>query len=213
MYYCANEPDRKTLFEFLECVKKIRQQLGKASSAIFYESLLRTPNMSSEEIVTRFVKTLETGYSSVIASMQISELGADTAWEKELSNHRNLRKFSADILLSLNAICIRGTSWGKVLDVVQSYLKFLVPHKIMLALVSEAASYVNVSEIVHATTQIAKAVFECALDVLILLTYMTSISGQVGGLYISNWKVISCFHFIFSCTGLALLVMDIYTDF
>ncbi|KAK4476783.1 hypothetical protein RD792_015943 [Penstemon davidsonii] len=174
----GNELDQKILFELLQCVRKVSQQLGKASSAIFYESLLRTPNISTEDIVHRFVKILETGYSSSIASMQISELGADTAWEKELSNHRNLRNFSADIFLSLQAICNKANSWGKVLDVVESYLKFLVPHKVVTNLNSEAIFHINGAAIVHTTSQIAKVMFESSLDVLMLLSYMTSISGQ-----------------------------------
>lgn len=155
------------------------QQLGKASSAIFYESLLSTPHISLEEVVPRFLKILETGYSSSTAAILISELGGDTAWEKELSNHRNLRKFSTNMFLSLHALCHKANSWNKVLDVVESYLKFLVPHKIVLNLDAETVFHINGSAIVQSTSQIARVMFESVLDVLMLLSYMTSISGQV----------------------------------
>ncbi|KAG8364004.1 hypothetical protein BUALT_Bualt19G0081200 [Buddleja alternifolia] len=177
--FSGNELDRNILFELLQCVRNVSQQLGKASSAIFYESLLNTPHISSEEVVPRFLKILETGYSPSTTAIQISVLGADTAWEKELLNHRNLRKFSTNMFLSLHALCRKANSWDKVLDVVESYLKFLVPHKIVLNLDSEAIFYIEGSAIVQSTSQIAKVMFESALDVLMLLSYMTSISGQI----------------------------------
>ncbi|KAK6121287.1 hypothetical protein DH2020_044990 [Rehmannia glutinosa] len=179
LVYSGDELDRKILFELLQCLRNVTQQLGKASSAIFYESLLTTPHISSEEVVSRFLKILETGYSSSTAAILISELGADTAWEKELSNHRNLRKFSTNMFLSLHALCHKANSWEKVLDVVESYLKFLVPHKIVLNLDAEAIFHINGSAIVQSTSQIAKVMFESALGVLMLLSYMTSISGQI----------------------------------
>ncbi|KAI3448399.1 hypothetical protein Pfo_005064 [Paulownia fortunei] len=179
LVYSGDELDRKILFELLQCVRNVSQQLGKASSAIFYESLLTTPQISSEEVVSRFLKILETGYSSSTAATLISELGADTAWEKELSNHRNLRKFSTNMFLSLRALCHKANSWGKVLDVVESYLKFLVPHKIVLNSDAEAIFHINGSAVVQSTSQIAKVMFESVLDVLMLLSYMTSISGQI----------------------------------
>ncbi|KAL0387283.1 UNVERIFIED_CONTAM: Nuclear pore complex protein [Sesamum radiatum] len=107
------------------------------------------------------------------------QLGADTAWEKELSNHRNLRKFSTNMFLSLHALCHQAKSWGKVLDVVEGYLKVLVPQKIVLNMDAEANFHINTSAIVQSTCQIAKVMFESVLDVLMLLSYMTSISGQI----------------------------------
>ncbi|PIN25902.1 Nuclear pore complex, Nup160 component [Handroanthus impetiginosus] len=177
--YSGDELDRKILFELLQCIRSVSQQLGKASSAIFYESLLSSPNISSEEVVPRFLKILETGYSSSTAGILMSELGADTAWEKELLNHKNLRKFSANMFLSLHSLCHKANSWGKVLDVVESYLKFLVPHKIVLNLDAEATYHINCSAVVQSTSQIAKLMFESAFDVLMLLSYMISISGQI----------------------------------
>ncbi|KAL2491059.1 SUPPRESSOR OF AUXIN RESISTANCE1 [Abeliophyllum distichum] len=175
----GDELDREILFELQQCVSCVSQQFGKASSAIFYESLLSTPHISSEEVVPRFMKILQTGYSSSIAALQISELGADIAWEKEVSNHRSLRKFSTDMFLSLHSLCNRAKSWSKVLDVTESYLRFLVPRKVVLNFGSEAAFNVNGSAVVQATSQIAKVMFESALDVLMLLSYMVSISGQI----------------------------------
>ncbi|KAK4406816.1 Nuclear pore complex protein [Sesamum angolense] len=68
---------------------------------------------------------------------------------------------------------------GKVLDVVEGYLKVLVPQKIVLNMDAEAIFHINTSAIVQSTCQIAKVMFESVLDVLMLLSYMTSISGQI----------------------------------
>lgn len=175
----GDEFEREILFEFLQCTRNVSQQLGKASSTIFYESLLRTPHISSEEVVSRLLKILDTGYSSSTAAILISELGGDAAWEKESSNHRNLRKFSANMFLSLHVLCHKANSWDKVLDVVESFLKFLVPHKIVLDSHAEVIFHLNGSAIVQSMSQIAKVMFDSVLDVLMLLSYVTSISGQV----------------------------------
>ncbi|XP_047946839.1 nuclear pore complex protein NUP160 isoform X2 [Salvia hispanica] len=175
----GDELERNILFEFLQCVQNVSQQLGKASSTIFCESLLRTPHISFEEVVTRLLKILETGYSSSTAAILIPELGGDAALEKELSNHRNLRKFSTNMFLSFHELCHKANSWKKVLDVVESYLKFLVPHKIVLKSDEAGPFHINGSAIVHSTSQIAKVMFDSGLDICMLLSYMTSISGQL----------------------------------
>ncbi|KAG6421147.1 hypothetical protein SASPL_117696 [Salvia splendens] len=175
----GDEFERKILFEFLQCVQNVSQQLGKASSTIFCESLLRTPHISFEEVVTRLLKILETGYSSSTAAILIPELGGDAALEKELSNHRNLRKFSTNMFLSFHELCHKANSWKKVLDVVESYLKFLVPHKIVLKSDAAGPFRINGSAIVQSMSQIAKVMFDSGLDICMLLSYMSSISGQL----------------------------------
>lgn len=182
--YLGDEFEREILFDFLQCVRNVSQQLGKASSTIFYDSLLRTPHISSEEVVPRLLKILETGCSSSTAAILISELGGDAAWEKELSNHRNLRKFSTNMFLSLHELCHKANSWKKVLDVVESYLKFLVPHKIVLQSDAATTFHLNGSAVVQSMSQIAKVMFDSVLDVLMLLSYMTIISGQVSLHYV-----------------------------
>ncbi|KAL3538416.1 hypothetical protein ACH5RR_001782 [Cinchona calisaya] len=177
--FSNDELEREILFEVLQCISSVSQQLGKAASAIFYESIRSTPSISSEEVLPCLLKILETGYSSSIAALHVSEIGADVAWEKEVSNHKNLRKFSMDMFLSLHALCSRATSWGKVLDVVQSYLRFLVPRKIVHKMDFQAMLNINVSITVQATSQIAKVMFESALELLMMLNYMVSISGQI----------------------------------
>ncbi|KAF3614407.1 hypothetical protein FXO38_35698 [Capsicum annuum] len=168
------------LLEILQCVNNLSQQLSKAAPAIFYESLIRTPNFSSEEVIPRLLKNLESGYSSSVAALHIPELGTDVALDKEISYHKRLRKFSVDMFLSLHNLCSRATRWGSVLHVIESYLKFLVPQKYEHNLDSEGLFAVSTALTVQATSQVAKVMFESALDVHLLLSYMVNSSSQIG---------------------------------
>ncbi|CAN4110826.1 unnamed protein product [Withania somnifera] len=168
------------LLEILQYVNNLSQQLSKAAPAIFYQSLLRTPNLSSEEVISRLLKNLENGYSSSMEALHVSELGTDVALDKEISYHKRLRKFSMDMFLSLHNLCSIATRWGSVLHVVESYLKFLVPRKYERNLYSEGLFSVSTALIVQATSQVAKVVFKSALDVHLLLSYMVNSSSQIG---------------------------------
>ncbi|KAH9684263.1 nuclear pore complex protein NUP160 [Citrus sinensis] len=172
--------EREILFGLLRCIISISHQLGKSASAIFYESLVGTPTISAEELVPCLLKILETGYSSSVVALNMSDLGADVGREKELANHKNLRKFSIDMLLSLHALGKKAVSWDRMLNVLESYLRFLVPRKILQDLDAGAVFNISTSILVQATSQIAKVMFESALDVLLFISYLLSIGGQIG---------------------------------
>ncbi|KAE8022771.1 hypothetical protein FH972_008545 [Carpinus fangiana] len=167
------------LMEMLRCVISISQQLGKTASAIFYESLVSTSVVPSEEILHCITKILVTGYSSSAAMLHVSDTGADIAWEKKLADHKNIRKFSIDMLLSLHALREKAVTWASVLNVIESFLKFLVPRKIIHNFDAEISSSINASILVQATSQISKVMFESALDMLLFLNYLVKISGQI----------------------------------
>lgn len=114
-----------------------------------------------------------------MAALHVSELGTDVALDKEISYHKRLRKFSVDMLLSLHNLCSRATKWGRVLHVIESYLKFLVPRKYEHNLDSDGLFTVSTALTVQATSQVAKVMFESALDVHLLLSYMVNSSSQV----------------------------------
>ncbi|KAH9684272.1 nuclear pore complex protein NUP160 [Citrus sinensis] len=141
-------------------------------------SELGTPTISAEELVPCLLKILETGYSSSVVALNMSDLGADVGREKELANHKNLRKFSIDMLLSLHALGKKAVSWDRMLNVLESYLRFLVPRKILQDLDAGAVFNISTSILVQATSQIAKVMFESALDVLLFISYLLSIGGQ-----------------------------------
>ncbi|KAK4566003.1 hypothetical protein RGQ29_002278 [Quercus rubra] len=167
------------LLEVFRCVIRISQQLGKTASAIFYESRVSAPVISSEEILPCVSKILVTGYSSSAAVLHISDIGADIAWEKKMADHKNLRKFSIDMLVSLHALCKRADTWGIVLNVIENFLKFIVPRKIIHNLDAETPSSINAVTLVQATSQISQVMFETAMDILLFLTYLVNISGQI----------------------------------
>ncbi|XP_062007631.1 nuclear pore complex protein NUP160 isoform X1 [Rosa rugosa] len=176
--------DCELLAEMLRCVINVSQQLGKTASAIFYESLISAPPViSSEEIIPRLLKILETGYSSTAAVLHISDLGPDVAWEKNLADHKNLRKFSIDMMLSLHALHEKSGTWSRILSVIENYLKYLIPRKIIQKFDAEVALDINASILVQAMSQVAKVMFESALDIHLFLSYLVSISGQINMLH------------------------------
>ncbi|GLU00178.1 hypothetical protein SLE2022_175620 [Rubroshorea leprosula] len=122
---------------------------------------------------------LETGHGSIIAELHVFNLGADVAWEKEQADHKNLRKFSVDILLSLHVLYKKAASWEKVFDVLGKYLQVLVPQKVIKD--SGAGTLFNISNsiVVPAVCQIAKVMFESALDILLFVSYLVDISWQI----------------------------------
>ncbi|CAI8602479.1 unnamed protein product [Vicia faba] len=168
------------LIELLKCVTSFSQQLGKTASSIFYESLLTAPVISSEDIVHCILKVLETGYCISGAVLRRSTSGDHTIFmQKELTDHRSLRKLSVDMFLSLQGLYKKASTWDKILNVIEGLLKFLVPQKEMLKFDTEMSSNINSSIMVHSSYQIAKVMFESAWDLLLFLSYLVDISGQV----------------------------------
>lgn len=168
------------LIDLLRCVISFSQQLGKTASSIFYESLLTAPVISSEDIVHCIMKILETGYCISGPVLQTSTSGDNIiVLEKELADHKSLRKLSVDMFLSLQGLFRKASEWGKILNVIEGFLKFLVPQKIIRKFDTEISSNINSSIIVHTAYQIAKVMFETAWDFLLFLSYLVDISGQV----------------------------------
>jgi len=168
------------LIDLLRCVMSFSQQLGKTASSIFYESLFTTPLISSEDIIRYVVKILETGYCMSGPVFQTSTSGNHVVvLEKELTDHKSLRKLSVDMFLSLQSLYKKASAWGRILNVIECFLKFLVPKKVIQNFNTEVSSSINSSVIVHTTYQIAKVMFESAWDFLLFLSYLVDISGQV----------------------------------
>ncbi|CAH8297272.1 unnamed protein product [Eruca vesicaria subsp. sativa] len=171
--------EHEILSEVLKCTLKISKQWGAAPYAMYYESVTGKPVISSDEIVPRLVNILDSGYAMSIGQRLWSDLGADRAWEKELEAHKNLRTFSVEMLLSLSALCQRAGSWEKVFTIMEHYLQYLVPKKVMHNNDGEALSDICSSILVQATSQFAKLMFESAFDIFLLVSYLVNISGQV----------------------------------
>ncbi|KAL7592828.1 hypothetical protein Lser_V15G33426 [Lactuca serriola] len=175
----SNDLEQELLCEVLSCTNSLSQQLGKGTPALFYESFFSEQSMSPEDIVTRFLKVLETGYTSSIAAVHVSELGVDNAWKKEIDDHKALRKFSVDMFLSLHGLYKKASTWDKVVDVVLKYLNYLVPQKNEQKLGSEAVFDISTCITVQATSQVAQVMFESAVGILLLLSYMVKLGGQI----------------------------------
>lgn len=194
-----NDRDYEILSDVLRCVISINQRLGKTASGIFYESLAGMSVISSEEIIPCLLKILVTGYSSSAAMLPTPDVGADILWERKLADHKSVRKFSIEMLILLQTLCKKAATWGRVLDVIESFLKFLVPRKIIHNFDTEILSGVHSSILVQATSQISKVMFESTLDMLLFLRYLVKINGQVSFFFFSScylsfilWILIKC---------------------
>ncbi|KAH0886342.1 hypothetical protein HID58_062438 [Brassica napus] len=171
--------EHEILSEVLNCTLKISKQLGTAPYAMYFESVTGKSVISSEEILSRLVNILESGYAMSIGRTW-SDLGADRARESKLEAHRNLRRFSIDMLLSLSALCQRAGSWEKVFTIMEKYVQqHLVPKKFRHNNNGEALSDICSSILVQATSLFAKVMFESAFDIVLLLSYLLNISAQV----------------------------------
>lgn len=171
--------EHEILFEVLRCTRVLSQQLGPAISPVFYESVVGAPMMTPEDIVARLLKTVDCGFNISMASSRIWELGTDFVRQKELADHKSLRKFSVCTVVSLRKLCKKASGWSRVLNVIECYLNLLVPRKPTEKLDSDMTLNTNISLIVQATSQVAEVMFESALDVLLFLSYLLDISGQV----------------------------------
>ncbi|RYR42511.1 hypothetical protein Ahy_A08g038982 isoform C [Arachis hypogaea] len=159
--------DYEIVVELFRCVMSFSQQLGKTASSIFYESVLTPPVISSEDIVHCIVKILETG----------SCISGPT--EKELMDHKSLRKLSAEMFLSVQSLYEKASGWTRILNVIEGFSKLLLPRKTLQKFHTEVSSNINSSIIVHATYQISKVMFESAWDFLLFSSYLVDIGGQV----------------------------------
>ncbi|ONK68142.1 uncharacterized protein A4U43_C05F7880 [Asparagus officinalis] len=170
--------DSELFLGILRCMSNINHQLGRAASAMFYESLI-TSDISSDEIIFQLLKILETGFGSSLSTSLLSHVGVDVAREKKQVAHKSQRKFSVDMFLSLHALRARATNWAGVLDVIDRYLMYLSPQGTDERINSEGVCCINSFLLIQATSQIARVMFESTFDVLLLLSYLVDISGQV----------------------------------
>ncbi|KMT07804.1 hypothetical protein BVRB_6g146170 [Beta vulgaris subsp. vulgaris] len=175
----SNGLEREILFEVLRCSRLLSGRLGPAISPIFYESVVGVSSISSEDIVPRLLNSVKCGHNASDAVSNVSDIGADVLRKKELSEHKSLRKFTMNTLISIHGLCDKASGWGRILNVIESYLNLIVPRKPTEKMDSDLVLSANVSIIVQATSQVAEMMFESALNVLLFLTYLLDISGQV----------------------------------
>ncbi|PKI74950.1 hypothetical protein CRG98_004722 [Punica granatum] len=164
------------LLEVLGCVNCISQQLGKTASAVIYELLMTTPMISPDDFLPCLLKTLETGYSSSVAAF---DSRIDIVLEKELVDHKKIRKFSAHMMLALHNLSSKAAAWGRVLEVIEGYINFLVPQKTIQKFDTERSVDMNTAVLVQSTSQVARVMFESATDILLFLSYLLHIGGQL----------------------------------
>ncbi|KAG9439278.1 hypothetical protein H6P81_019443 [Aristolochia fimbriata] len=171
--------DCDILLELLRCISGINHHLGRSAAIIYYEALSNPQMISSEDIIPCLLKILDLGYSTSVLASYRAQFGVDAAWEKERFDHKNQRKFSVEMLVSLRSLRDKATSWGRVLDILEKFLKHLVPCGSVPNSDVGVFFSINSSLLVQASAQVARVMLESAFDVLLLLGYLTNSSGQL----------------------------------
>lgn len=165
--------------DVLRSARIIKNQLGKASSSLFYEALLNPSIVSYEETLSHLFKVLETGHNSTLETSLLSQGGDDTTWLKNSSDHKHFRKFSVDILFSLTRLLNKAATWGRVLDIIEFYLENFFPDKHVEHMDSRRFFSINSSLLIQATCQVAGVIIDCAFGMLMLLEYLINVSMHV----------------------------------
>ncbi|XP_020527451.1 nuclear pore complex protein NUP160 isoform X1 [Amborella trichopoda] len=183
--------DSEILCEILRCINSINHQLGKAARAALYESLVNPDLVIFDDVIPRFVKILESGYDSFVRTNYASHYEGDTAHAMEHMDHKNQRMFAIDMLLSLQTLCNKAGGWGRILNVIENYLNYLIWERSEVGQSSDAKSLYNMHSefLVYATSQVAKVLLEASCDLLLLLNYVVTIRGQLGLMDEENFKI------------------------
>ncbi|GKE53741.1 nuclear pore complex protein NUP160 isoform X2 [Tanacetum coccineum] len=83
------------------------------------------------------------------------------------------------MLSSLQRLCQKAETWGNVVTVIKFYLDSLVAQKIDNSSDCEMGFDSTTCITVQGTSQVAKVIFDSAVDILILLNYMVKLAGQI----------------------------------
>ncbi|XP_068656473.1 nuclear pore complex protein NUP160 isoform X2 [Aristolochia californica] len=171
--------DCEILLELLRCISGINHHLGRSAAIIYYEALANPQMISSQDIIPCLLKILDVGYSASVLASHRAQSGVDVAREKERLDNKNQRKFSVEMLISLLSLRDKATSWGRVLDILEKFLKHLVPCESVQK--SDLGTFFSMNSLllVQATCQVARVMLESAFDIFLLLVYLINSSGQL----------------------------------
>ncbi|KAL9253691.1 Nuclear pore complex protein NUP160-like protein [Drosera capensis] len=176
---CGDSDEKRILAEVLLCCRIFSQHFGSEVAFLFYQSAISFSMISIEDLVLHLLKGLRSGCNYSLAKLDASEQGIDLVHQNLNAAQKELRGFSVDMLVSLHGLCSKANGWHKILHAIEYYLNYLVPS--MSEQSSESGKIINViaSVVVQATPQIAGAMFEFALEIMLFLNYLISINGQI----------------------------------
>ncbi|GAB2231275.1 hypothetical protein Drorol1_Dr00027564, partial [Drosera rotundifolia] len=175
----GDSDEKRILVEVLLCCRIFGQHFGSEVASLFYQSAMSFSMISVEDLVHHLLKGLRSGCNYSLAKVDASEQGIDLVHQNLNAAHKELRGFSVDMLVSLHGLCSKANGWDKILHAIEYYLNYLVPS--MSEQSSESGKTLNVitSVVIQATPQIAGAMFECALEIMLFLNYLISFNGQI----------------------------------
>ncbi|KAL3676747.1 hypothetical protein R1sor_026695 [Riccia sorocarpa] len=176
--------DSLVIGALMRCMENITAHLGNVALGVFHEALMRPDVYPFQSLIQSFLLILDLGYSSFDAAQQSAEFGVDEIRMKVQSHNRRQRKFSLLMLQSLHSMRALAGSWEAALDIVCKYAQYLVlPTSAGIPVANSAAlplGSVLPKTLSHASSQISCTHFEASRNLLLLLSYMVKVQGQVG---------------------------------
>ena len=165
-----------------QCLSSISKQLGRLPLSAFGQTLLGSRPASLSHICSVFLHLLDVGYDSSIL-MTAAQYGVDTGRKKKHEYQRAHRKFELQMIFDLCELRDSVGDWEKALENMETCMNQLMQDTRGSAtrIAFEGLEYGIMSKrlVLESTIQLSWAHFEAARDILLLLTYILSVQGQV----------------------------------
>ncbi|KAH7286776.1 hypothetical protein KP509_32G022400 [Ceratopteris richardii] len=180
--------------EFLDllfkCMSTIVRQIGKIPCAVFGQVLVGNPLITLSHLCSIFLHYLDVGYVQWNIENEVSDIGVDIERRKAYEYRQQHQRLELQLILSLHKLRDSGGGWSNVLDNIERYINQF-EQDIQLfrnGNFSEVLDYGFISKrlVLKSTSQLSWTFFEAARDLLIFLSYLIKIKGQIG---ISNKEV------------------------
>ncbi|KAL2608671.1 hypothetical protein R1flu_027244 [Riccia fluitans] len=176
--------DPLVLSALLRCMENISEHLGNVALGVLHEALMRPDSYPFQSLIQSLLLILDLGYSSFDTGQENVEFGVDEIRRKIHSHNQRQRKFSLRMLQCLHSMRALAGSWEAALDIICKYVHYLVLPSNTLVPAANSAAFplgcVFTKILSHASSQISWTHFEASCNLLLLLSYMVKVQGQVG---------------------------------
>ncbi|BBN19520.1 nuclear pore complex protein Nup160 [Marchantia polymorpha subsp. ruderalis] len=176
--------DPLVISSLLRCMESLSRHLGNAALGVFHEALMRPEVYPLQSLIQSVVLILDVGYNPLDTAQANLDFGVDEIRAKVQSLNQQQRKFSLHMSQSLHRLRGLAGSWEAVLDAVCKFSQYLVSSVQSAGSGSNSISVplgsVPTKMLSHASSQISWTQFEAARNLLLLLSYLVKVQGQVG---------------------------------
>ncbi|KAI5066304.1 hypothetical protein GOP47_0018928 [Adiantum capillus-veneris] len=181
VYKGCSDPE---FLDFLfKCTSTIKRQVGRVPYAVFGDLLFGNRHISVSHLCSVFLHFLDVGYTHFTMDNQATHIGADVERKKALDYRHRHRKLELQLIVDLQHLRNFAGGWSHVLDCIEGYIVQVTQETRIFPEEgnSEALNgFISKRLVLKSTAQLSWNLFEAAKDLLILLSYLIHIKGQVG---------------------------------